>query len=270
MNEKLNRILNDPRRVPIITGVTAFGIGVGLGYILGRSRKVEVELIPNQLEMDFTDRSIELDRIREEVEEMREAREARQRPAPVVIDESQLKPSVIDETEAEILTIENGVIVNSEQFIAERLTKAMMSSNEPDEVVMQSVFAENNDDWDYEKEIKTRSAEQPYVIHKDEFYADELGYTQTTLCYYAGDNIMADEEDAPVYNHERVTGPLNFGHGSSDPNVFHVRNDKRRAEYEILFHEGLYSEEVLGHEIEHNQRVQKDIRHADYRKFKLE
>ncbi len=110
---------------------------------------------------------------------------------------------------------------------------------------------------------------RPNVLHKDEFYGEESGYTQVTLTYYAGDQILCDEDDSPVYNHELITGPLLFGHGSNDPNVVHIRNDKRKAEYEILFDPGLYSVDILGLEIENNTRVQ-DLKHSQNRKFRLE
>ncbi len=66
-----------------------------------------------------------------------------------------------------------------------------------------------------------------------------------------------------------MTGPLLFGHGSGDPNVVHIRNDSRKSEYEILYDPGLYSQDVLGLEIEDNQRV-KGIEHSKNRQFRLE
>ncbi len=80
---------------------------------------------------------------------------------------------------------------------------------------------------------------------------------------------MADEDDTPVYNYDRVIGPLNFGHGSGDPNVFYVRNHRRKTEYEILYNTGLFSEEVLGLEIEDNERV-KDLKHSNIQRFRPE
>jgi hypothetical protein len=71
-----------------------------------------------------------------------------------------------------------------------------------------------------------------------------------------------DEDEKPIYNHEQQTGQLKFGHGSGDPNVVYIRNDKRQSEYEVVHDPGLYSVEVLGLEIEHNTRTQ-DLRHAN-------
>ncbi len=117
--------------------------------------------------------------------------------------------------------------------------------------------------------MQKRSDKQPYVLHKDEFFADENGYSQITLTYYAGDNILVDESDVPIYNHVDVVGDLLFGHGSGDPKTVYIRNDKQHAEYEVLHDEGLYSQEVLGLEIENNLRVQ-EIKHSHNRKFRLD
>lgn len=116
-------------------------------------------------------------------------------------------------------------------------------------------------DWDYEKELANRDSTHPYILHQDEYMNDEMGFTQSTLTYYDGDQILADEQDVPVYNHERVVGELKFGHGSNDPNVVYVRNENARAEYEILLFSGYFEREVLGleadaeidHEIKHSQ-----------------
>lgn len=246
MNEKISKIVNNPMFVPITVGIASFGTGVGLGYILGRRNRYEVYEVPQQ-----TNFHIEVDELRD-----------------IVPKQEDIEPSDGEAIEPEF-QLNDKVKSFVERKIQEAETVEMIDEEVEEEVVDRNVFAGNTDDWDYDKELKNRSSSEPYVLHKDEFYADELGYTQTTLTYYAGDNIMADEEETPVYSFEKVTGPLKFGHGSEDPNVFYVRNDKRKAEYEILFDQGLYSVEVLGLEIENNARV-KDIKHSDQRKFKLD
>jgi hypothetical protein len=79
-----------------------------------------------------------------------------------------------------------------------------------------------------------------------------MGYTQTTLTFYSGDNILADEQDSPVYNYESVVGNLRFGHGSNDSNVVYIRNEKLEAEYEVLLFDGSFEIEVLGYVAEAN------------------
>lgn len=123
--------------------------------------------------------------------------------------------------------------------------------------------------WDWETENLARTTLEPYVLHKDEFYGEEKeGYTQTTLTYYAGDDILVDENDRPIYNHIAVIGPMRFGHGSDQLSVFYVRNDSLKAEYEVVLDEGLYSVEVLGLEIEEEAEA-KDLKHSVPR-FRME
>ncbi len=162
------------------------------------------------------------------------------------------------------------VVRRGEDFVEGTIKDVVPTTVEPtEEVVTRSIFAVNDAEWDYTEELKKRNPSEPYIIHKDEFFSEESGYTQSTLTYYTGDNIMSDEDNTPIYNHEEITGPLLFGHGSGDLLVVYVRNDKRKIEYEILSDPGYFSQEVLGLEIEDNQRVE-EIQHSKHRKFRTE
>jgi len=123
------------------------------------------------------------------------------------------------------------------------------SYDKPVEEPMKNIFT-REDSWDYDLETSTRSSDEPYVIHRDEFFSDEMGFSQLTFTYYAGDDILIDEEDTPVHNYKKVVGPMRFGHGSLDQNVFYSRNEELSSEYEILYSEGFYSIEVLGYGLE--------------------
>ena len=105
-------------------------------------------------------------------------------------------------------------------------------------------------DWDYELEKENRTMDKPYILHQDEYFSKETEYSQSTLTYYSGDDILVDEQEVPIYNYKDVVGELNFGHGSDDPNVVYVRNDKLSGEYEVIKDSGLYEIEVLGNEYE--------------------
>lgn len=266
MNDKLSKILSHRLTVPVSVGVVSFISGAAAGYFLAR-RQTEVYAGPSQLELDFADGStdiqevfkdikknkvleIEIEDDDEEVQEMLE--EMAEQPITLVIDEEDLEQILPEK---------------AEQILATKIKEAIVSNHEDDEPVRTQVqFAGNNEEWDYDVELEHRSPEMPYILHKDEFYNDEMNFTQTTLTFYASDNIMSDEEDQPIYNWEHVTGPLTFGHGSSDPNVFYVRNEKRRAEYEVLFHTGSYSSEVLGLEAdEEEERRGADMKHSKFR-----
>lgn len=238
MNEHISRLVNHPQRNQVITGVVAFAGGGALGYFLGRRQRYQVFTVPSSgMALDVTEKL---------------------RSEPFVIDEE-----VYIQKGSEFVTDQlNGEVVG---WVDEQTEEDI--PEEPREVVTHNVFAETDDDWNYEEELKHRNINAPYVLHKDEFYADEKDYTQKTLTYYAGDNILVDEDEAPVYNHEAVVGALRFGHGSGDDKVFYVRNDRNMAEYEIIKDEGLYSVEVLGLEIENNERV-RDLKHSSVLKFR--
>jgi hypothetical protein len=133
-----------------------------------------------------------------------------------------------------------------------------------------TLSAITDDGWSYEEEQKDRTPDAPYVIHRDEFFNRETGYHQNTLQWYVGDKILCDENDVPIYAPEKVVGQLRFGHGSGDPNVVYVRNEKLSAEYEIVRNEGLYQIEVLGIEVE-EQADADDLKHSQtIRRFRMD
>jgi hypothetical protein len=246
MNERLSKIIKNESSVSIhtviVVGVVSFGAGLGLSSALGYLKmRHERKLMENQQEL-----------------------------LPTVFS-SETVDAFVDEDRA---TEEN----LGEQFVKTKMEEVIEPKLEPElteeeTVVSRSIFAGSDEEWNLDEEIKNRSSDQPYVLHKDEFYADELAYDQLTLTYYAGDDIMIDQEEAPVYNYGTIVGELKFGHGSGDANVFYVRNDKRKAEYEIIRDSGQYSVDVLGLSIEDNQRVQaKGLKHSDdkVRKFSVE
>jgi hypothetical protein len=278
MNERIANFIRHPLTIPITVGVVSFGAGVGAGYILARKTgkgaelyelpQVDVQLTEDDLaelreeheEEDEYDDSevVDIDAVHRMIvadpnapEELRErTRELLEKKGDVPVSKVVVEEPKIVEIEGEVFEAED-----------EEHLKVVGS---PAEVtpVRRNAFAENNDDWDMEEELKHRSSDHAYVIHKDEFFEAANEYTQMTLTYYAGDRILVnDEDETPVYIHEKITGPLLFGHGTNgDPNVVYVRNDQLKAEYEILKDPGMYSVEVLGLEIENNQRV-RDLKH---------
>lgn len=258
MNEKIYRMLRHPVTIPIAISIVSFGAGVTTGLLIKkRVKKIEIHDDPAQLKLNFDSSKLRIvetrtvDEVTSDAEEFLLEHERKER-----------KERGFD------------IATPAEAFILEHLDGTMVLETDPDvesvETVTQSIFvSDTGDEWNYELELQTRTTTAPYVIHRDEFYAEELGYEQTTMTYYAGDDIMADQEDAPVYNYSLVVGPLLFGHGSGDPNVFHVRNDKRKEEYEIIVDDGHFSVEVMGLEMESNAQA-KNLRHDKQRKFKQE
>jgi len=132
-----------------------------------------------------------------------------------------------------------------------------------------NVFDRTPDVWDEEVELahRTKNTSTPYILHADEYILNERDYKQETVTYYEGDDIMADEVETPIYNHEKSMGELRFGHGSLDENVVYIRNDALRREWEVLRHHGRFEIEVLGHDVE-DQYSELDKRSSADRKFR--
>jgi hypothetical protein len=141
----------------------------------------------------------------------------------------------------------------------EAVVVAVEEDETPPPFETHNVFEEAPKDvWDYATEVKSRDPLIQYVIHVDEFNANEKGYTQSTLTYYMDDDVLADEHDSAIDDQDDTVGVKNldmFGHGSGDPNVVYVRNDIREIDYEIVRSNGSYAEEVHGlPTIEHSLR----------------
>lgn len=89
----------------------------------------------------------------------------------------------------------------------------------------------------------------PRIITQEDFMANETGYEQATLTFYEKGGVLADTRDEVIENADDVVGRIfssNFGEGSSDPNVVHIRNDRIQMEFEVVRSENSYERDVLG------------------------
>lgn len=116
-----------------------------------------------------------------------------------------------------------------------------------EEVVTVSVFETHQDDGKESTDI--------YVIPKDEFENGASEYTQNTLSYFDGDDVLADERDQPIHNTRSIIGEdnLRFGEESMDPNIVYIRNDVLEVDFEICRSDGSFAHEVLG-VVEHSEK----------------
>jgi hypothetical protein len=205
--------------IPVATGIASFAAGAVVGYIYARRNVEVVETVEyEQIEIDF-----------EEGEALA--------PEDFTINRQRFVDRYGDSSDHQA---ESKVLSHVEKIIA--------SGGDPTSAdrLVSNVFVDN-EDWNWETELANRSTERPYILHVDEYSANENDYRQVSFEYYAGDDILADETRQPIYNYTALVGnDMNFGHGSEDPNIFHVRNDSREAEYEIVYNPGAYAEEVLG------------------------
>lgn len=229
--------------LPIFTAGCGLLVGFGVGYYCGK--KKEPEVISKH----------------------------------VFVEKKPIEPSdgeALEEPENPIV-IEK-VIIDAEAFAAqieakEQLNKEIQEIREKDQEILSrpvnNVFTEDsNDVWNYEAELSKRKPNEPYIIHKDEFMENELEYSQETITYYSGDDIMADPHDEPLWGWFDMMGTLKFGHGSEDPNVVYIRNDTLHYEWEVLRHSGRFEIEVGGLTIE-DEYTKQDLKHSNSpRKFR--
>lgn len=93
-----------------------------------------------------------------------------------------------------------------------------------------SNIGDQNDIKKKNKEDET-VVDEPYVIPPEEFANSD--YTTISLTYYS-DGILADDEDERVENIEDTVGADFAEHfGDYEKDCVHVRNDRRRCDYEI-------------------------------------
>jgi hypothetical protein len=245
MNEELSKIMQKGWFVPTVVGVVSGAVGFTLGCVLSnhqwRKIKDEMNVLEEEVAKSHFERlelvdefnrliqrtSFVTDRLREGGQELLD------RVGEVKVVEIKVNDVAIGDMEPEV--VEEPLIVN--------------------------VFEKSDDDWDYELELSTRSPDEPYILHVEEFENDEMQLGHSTLTYYQGDDILTDEKDTPIYNYKVIVGDLKFGHGSQDPSIVYVRNEKLAAEYEILLERGYYQTVVLGEEVA--ERLDPgDLRHS--------
>lgn len=259
MELKLN--WNKEWNIPTIAAAVSFGIGGAIGYGISQyrtrtARKV-LSTIHEVLEENEVLAEDEVDQpsLLELPEDWMAGFKATYPPKAVqVTQEQEIGPLEIP---AEVY--EQVANVSVEEEPEEVITVTV--TEEGTEIVIgepNSIWDREIDGWDYEEELAKRTSDAPYIIHKDEYDAEEAGYSQSTLTFYAGDSVLVDERDVPIYDAGKIVGEPIFGHGSQDPSICYIRNDRLEAEYEILLEEGFYQVEVLGAEIEHSYESRKE------------
>lgn len=134
--------------------------------------------------------------------------------------------------------------------VAEGLTKQLRYAK-PGVVVEEPKVKKNVFDGATEpdEEDSESDDEAIRIISVVEYSEGEPGYTQVSLTYFAGDDVLCDEGDIPVEDVEATVGQSNlerFGYKSRDPKVVYIRNDTLEIDYEVVKHEGSFAEFVHG------------------------
>lgn len=246
--------------------VVGAGVGVAVGFSIG------FFLMEKRVKTKYEKMADD------EIESMRERfnkeREAYQRGPKPPIDRVMRDLGYLPE--------EDGIDVEARQYTEEELA-AIRETNaahpgeeeapeeedqgEPDETApeedvkvvsgRQNIFAapetEANGVWDYEAEERLRRPDIPYIIHVDEFRQNEPEHDQLTYTYYEEDDILTDSAERRIVEFDGLLGTNNltkWGHGSKDPNIVYIRNDRLRIDAEVLRDRGSYHE--THHAIRHS------------------
>jgi hypothetical protein len=250
---------------PAAVGVISFAAGVGAGYFFKKYRdETKRPVTFNDVLQDIAVLESSFDQLQMMYEERDRRYDVHMQQAMHVITALQDAKkeflegvvSGISGTGSVVVTssaVQNhpATIGHNRNEFNKKAEKVKLVVQEAPEDEPENVYSVTEDeDWDWEEEVKNRTPERPYILHRDEFFSNESEFRQTSLTYYNGDNILCDENDVPIYNPEKIVGVLTFGHGSADPSIVYIRNDRLMAEYEVILEPGYYQTEVLGHEVE--------------------
>ncbi|MET0786957.1 MAG: hypothetical protein ABWY25_09640 [Paenisporosarcina sp.] len=261
--------------IPTSIGVTSFGLGVSVGYLFSRNRIGKLEAKIDIIQDKLGDVNTNVDELHSDNNQLEFRFEAEREEFMGALQQASHVLDKFKEHGRTILKYEEYSRKGKEPYKQTRPTNDLVNmENEfvetlKDEVPLSSVFLHEDTPWDYDVEVPKRTKEAPYIIHRDEFFNHEADYySQTTLTYYAGDNILCDELDVPIPNADKLVGKLEFGKGSEDRSIVYIRNDHLEAEYEVILDHGYFQVEVLGVQMEEDLN-QKDLKHSLH-KFRLE
>lgn len=262
MRDTIKKVLSQPFVVPAFVGVVSFAGGAVGGYFYAMKRTYkEVEEIKDeyhQLEIDFQEDYANLEAEREELRKLKVAESKMRHPSVTPVgDPRQIKVGPVD-----------GPVEYLEDDEPEE------DDDWDEEPTVVHIFQKEDDEWDYETELKNRAPDRPYILHRDEFFGDEMGYEEThggrvCMTWYEGDQVLCDSTDIPVYDVDGMVGEFKFGHGSGDPNICYVRNEKLQLDIEILKDDGKYADVQKTKAMEH-QIAQEELRHSRAMRFRDE
>lgn len=264
--------------VPAIVGAIGFSVGGAVGYIVAnrRARKAFLHLVEESEQWSYEQRMTSYSRNPLDYPEGVE-------PHPGIVLEKEEKRHDItvagaripyykvipNNAERFIENTERGKaveeldalldVVPSDTFDVDELADALIAKNAFTEGELYDV---SDDDWVWEDELNMRSDKTIYVITREEFDADNMGYRQSTVNWFEGDRMLSDENGEAIYNWtSHIGSELPFGHGSGDENVLLIRNENLHWEYCVTKNPGRFDQDVEGHTVELDYEEQ-DFKHS--------
>jgi hypothetical protein len=231
------------QRVAYSVGGLAVGVAIGffIGYRLNRA-KIRAEAFKESEEEVEKIREMYRDNARIRIDEKPDLDEVVEDRGYIVTDEIVERPTrppvPVDEPSATRPDVPPGPDLVPVEYGQRRIPTIKLDTGKSKDL-----------HWDFEEELASRSEEHPYILHQDEYRDNQKGYKQEVLTWWAGDNVLTDEQEQPLSNADELVD-LNhmskFGHGTDDFDVIFIRNDKLQVEYEIGRMPTSYEEEVQG------------------------
>ena len=121
----------------------------------------------------------------------------------------------------------------------------MAEREAPEEDISEYDKALEFDDQMHEEAVALGYSDFPRMISASEMLNQKQWYSKVTLTYYAGDDVLADDQDEPIEDPEDIIGEHFkefFGTNEDEPDVIYVRNDDRESDYEVAKVETSYGD----------------------------
>jgi hypothetical protein len=100
--------------------------------------------------------------------------------------------------------------------------------------------------------VVTLDRSRPYLIPEEVFMdedEDQSKFSKITITYWEEDDTLCDEREAIIPDIEGTVGAINlhsFGQNEGQRDVIYVRNERLKADYEIVRESASYSKVILG------------------------
>lgn len=192
-------------------------------------------------------------------------------------DETNKEPDEISEEAIQAFRkyIEQGEPAPGEILIngktADERAQEQLEGEPVEEVTSVSIFESSDLESISQVDLDARNSNEPYIITAEEFNHNENEYETATLTYFEGDDIVADIQDDPVPEPDKILGENNykkFGYGSNDRNLVYIQNDNLEVLFEVVRSTGKFAHEVLGGDFDDETELRHSHRRPGVMKFR--
>ena len=121
----------------------------------------------------------------------------------------------------------------------------MAEREAPEEDISEYEEALELDRQMHEQVLVEGSSDFPRTISASEMLNQKQWYSKVTLTYYAGDDVLADDQDEPIEDPKCIIGEHFkefFGMNEDEPDIIYVRNDDQESDYEVAKVETSYGD----------------------------